>query len=109
MEICRRLKRRSILDVCEHFSDKQSFEDDTLSLQRPQFVVRRVAYLEICRRLKKQSRLDVCEHFALKPDAEDNALPHQRKICCQKALDVVLHKRRPLRIVHVVQPERSYF
>ena len=33
LEICRRLKKRSILDVCEHFSDKQSFEDAPLSHQ----------------------------------------------------------------------------
>jgi len=33
LEICRRLKKRSILDVCEHFSDKQSLEDAPLSQQ----------------------------------------------------------------------------
>ena len=33
MKICRRLKKRSLLGVNEHFSDKQSFEDDPLSQQ----------------------------------------------------------------------------
>ncbi len=39
LEICRSLKKRSLLGVNEHFSGKQSFEDDPLSQQS--FVVRR--------------------------------------------------------------------
>ena len=31
LAICRRLKKRSLLEVNEHFSDKQSAEDDPLS------------------------------------------------------------------------------
>ena len=31
LEICRSLKKRSLLGVNEHFSDKQSFEDSPLS------------------------------------------------------------------------------
>ena len=33
MEICRRLKKRSLLKVNEHFSGKQSFKDGPLSQQ----------------------------------------------------------------------------
>ena len=76
MEICRRLKKRSLLEVNEHFSDKQSFEDDPLSQQI--FVVRRVSDLEICRRLKKRSLLEVNEHFSDKQSFEDDPLSQQR-------------------------------
>jgi len=63
--------------VNEHFALKPDAADDALSHQRPQFVVRRVAYLEICRRLKKRSILDVCEYFSDKQSFEDAPLSHQ--------------------------------
>jgi len=69
---------RSLLKVNEHFALKPDAADDTLSLQRTKFVVRRVANLEICRRLKKRSILNVCEHFSDKQSFKDAPLSQQR-------------------------------
>ena len=76
MKICRRLKKRSLLEVNEHFSDKQSFEDDPLSQQI--FVVRRVSDVVAGRSLQIRSLLEVNEEFANKPDAADDPLSQQR-------------------------------
>ena len=81
MKICRRLKKRSLLEVNEHFSDKQSFEDDPLSQPKNLICCQKALDVVAGRRPSKRSILDVCEHFKDKPDAADDALSQQINIC----------------------------
>ena len=74
MAVGRRLKKRSLLEVNEHFSDKPNIAVSSHLSASPmpqfsptsaqgQFLVRRAADVAVGRRLKKRSLLEVNERF----------------------------------------------
>ena len=77
MVICRSFQIRSLLGVNEEFENKQSAEDDPLSQERTQFLVRRVSDVLAGRRMKKRSLPGVNEHFSDKPDDADDPLSQE--------------------------------
>ena len=84
MLAARRLKKRSLLEVNEHFSDKA---DDIIPynlIRSTTICCQKGSYMLDARRLKKRSLLEVNEHFSGKADDIDGPLSQQIILCPQR-------------------------
>ena len=94
----RRLKKRSLLKVNEHFSGKQSIKYDSIAtIISPTTLIscQKGLDLAICRRMKKRSLLEVNEHFSDKQSVKDDPLSQEihKKLLVPGCVSTIISRR----------------